>query len=122
MRYAQVECIKRSIVLDIYKYATQIRSTRKKLAQRPVPPLLKSLLPSGINQKIFKLDQCVVGVMHTLILNLGKHMLLTAVRCLASDWSNYYATSNNLLIMVNKLSLSWCKCFHFGSKQNPGSI
>lgn len=122
LRYAQVECIKRSVVLGIYKHATNIRLNRKRLAQRPVPPLPNDLLPSGMRQKLFNLDQCVVGVMHTLILNLGKYVLLTAVRSLASDWSNYYENTNMLLIQVNKLSLSWCKCFHFGSKQNPGSM
>ena len=123
LRYAQVECIKRSIVLDIYKHAATIRSRTKKLAQRPVPPLPKNILPSGMNQKLFKLDQCIVGVMHTLILNLGKHMLITAVRSLGSNWTKLYRTSNTLLILVNKLSLSWCKCFNFGNtKTSPGSM
>ena len=37
LRYAQVECVKNSIVMDIYKYAKSIRPRRKRDAQRPIP-------------------------------------------------------------------------------------
>ena len=122
LRYAQVECIKRSVAMSIYKYAKSIRSRNKKLAQRPVPPLPLSLLPSGMTQQLFTLEQCFVGVMHTLILNLGKHMLLSTVRVLGNDWSKYYKKSNHVLTVINKLSISWCKCFYYGSLKNPGSM
>ena len=50
LRFAQVECIKRSVALAVYKYASGIRSRSKKHAQRPVPPLPKEVLPSGMTQ------------------------------------------------------------------------
>ena len=36
--------------------------------------------------------------------------------------TNFIKKSNLLLKQINQLSLSWCKCFHYGSRQNPGSI
>ena len=77
-----------SIVNDVYKYTKGIRATRKIDAQRPVPPFSYHILPTGMLQELFTLDQCIVGVMHTLILNLRKHLLLTAVAALSEKKMN----------------------------------
>ena len=124
MRYAQVECVKNSIVDDIYRYVKNIRPRSKRFAQRPIPLFPRKLLTSGMNQRLFTLDQCMVGIMHTLILNLGKHLLLTAVAWLSEteDWTRFYNSTNGRLKKINKLSLSWCKCYHYGSRKNPGSM
>lgn len=123
-RYAQIECLKTSVIEDIYQYSRSIRSAKKSEAQRPVPLLPRKLLPSGMTQSILRLDQCIVGVMHTLILNLGKHMLLTISELLSKVkiWSSFLALSNDLLNDIRKLSLSWCKCYHYGSTDKPGSM
>ena len=71
LQYGQVECVKNSIIMDIYKYAKRIQPKSKPFAQRPVPPFPWSLLPCSMNHGLFTLEQCMVGVMHTLILNLG---------------------------------------------------
>ena len=123
-RYGQVECLKTSVIDDIYQYSRSIRSTKKSLAQRPVPILPTKYLPSGMTQSILRLDQCIVGVMHTLILNLGKHLLLTISELLSklNRWSSFFTSTNDLLNDIRKLSLSWCKCYHYGSMDKPGSL
>ena len=124
IRYAQVECVKSSIVNDIYRYVKSIRPRSKRFAQRPIPLFPRKLMTSGMNQSLFTLDQCMVGIMHTLILNLGKHLLLTAVAWLSetNDWTRFYNSTNGRLKKINKLSLSWCKCYYYGSRKNPGSM
>ena len=94
--YAQVECVKNSIVNDIYKYVKSIRPRSKRFAQRPIPSFPQMLLPAAMNQKLFTLDQCMVGIMHTLILNLGRHLLLTAVAALSetNEWTRFYHSTN----------------------------
>ena len=110
--------------MDIYKYAKSIRPRSKRFAQRPIPPFPWRLLPPAMNQNLFTLDQCMVGIMHTLILNLGKHLLLTAVAALSesNEWTRFYKCTNAKLKNINKLSLSWCKCYSYGSTKNPGSM
>ena len=123
-RYGQVECLKSSVIMDIYKYTTAIRAERKCDVQRPIPPFPHHILPTGMSQNLFTLDQCIVGVMHTLILNLGKHVLLTGHAILSernNQWKKFYNITNVILKNVNKLSLSWCKCFYYNNTTNPGS-
>ena len=36
--------------------------------------------------------------------------------------TNLKKKSNLLLKQINQFSLNWCKCFQYGSHQNPGSI
>ena len=124
LRYGQVECVKTSTIMDIYKYAKRIRPRTKRFAQCPIPPFPFSIVPSGMNQKSFALEQCMVGIMHTLILNLGRHLLLTAVASLSesNEWTKFYSSTNSTLKQINKLSLSWCKCFYYGSTKKPGSM
>ena len=82
-----------------------------------------SILPAGMNQEILRLDQCIVGVMHTLVLNLGKHLLLTVVNLLdGNEWTAFYDQCNESLKEVKSLSLSWCKAYHLGSSEKPGSV
>ena len=123
-KYGQIECLKTSVLENVYQYSKSIRSRSKKLAQRPIPALSKLLLPSGMTQSILRLDQCIVGVMHTLILNLGKHLLLTIAELLSKlkIWSTFYLATEALLNDVRKLSLNWCKCYHYGSTDKPGSV
>ena len=123
-KYGQIECLKTSVIDDIYQYSRSIRSPKKSLAQRPIPVLPTSLLPCGMTQSILRLDQCIVGVMHTLILNLGKHLLLTIAELLSKInlWSKFFSSSSELLDEIRKLSLSWCKCYHYGSTDKPGSL
>ena len=123
-KYGQIECIKTSVIEDIYQYSRGIRSRTKSTAQRPIPQLPRILLPSGMTQSILRLDQCIVGVMHTLILNLGKHLLLTISELLSKVkmWTSFYSSSSVLLDDIRKLSLNWCKCYHYGSTDKPGSL
>ena len=81
-----------------------------------------NILPSGMTQKILRLDQIMVGIMHTLFLNLGKHLLLMVKSVLSRKWSNFYEETNTLLIDIQSLSLSWCKCYCYGSNELPGSL
>ena len=90
IRYGQVECVKRNIILDIFKIAKSMRPNNKKLAQRPVPSVPQEVIPAGMKQKLFSLNQCLVGIMHTLVLNLGKHMLMTAVSIIDGEWNKFY--------------------------------
>ena len=120
-KYAQTECIKNSIVNQLYKYTTSVRP-QKNLAHPPIPRLPNNILPTGMTQSIIRLDQIVVSVMHTLILNLGKHLLLLVKSFLNNGWTNFYITTNNFLIDIQSLSLSWCKCFRYGSDKLPGSL
>ena len=123
-KYGQIECIKTSVIDDIYQYSKSIRSASKRGAQRPIPQLPRHVLPSGMTQSILRLDQCIVGVMHTLILNLGKHLLLTVAQLLSKlkMWTTFYSSSSVLLDDIRKLSLNWCKCYHYGSTEKPGSL
>ena len=90
-KYGQIECLKSSVIEDIYQHSKSIRNTTKRLAQRPIPVLPRSLLPSGMTQSIIQLDQCIVGVMHTLILNLGKCLLLTIAELLGKLKRNIWS-------------------------------
>ena len=81
-----------------------------------------NILPSGMTQKILRLDQIMVGIMHKLFLNLGKHLLLMVKSVLSRKWSNFYEETNTLLIDIQSLSLSWCKCYCYGSNELPGSL
>ena len=86
--------------------------------------LSRSLFPSRMTQSILRLDQCIVGVMNTLILNLGKHLLLIIAELLSKIkiWSTFYSTSIVLLDDIRELFLNWCKCYHYGSTDKPGSL
>ena len=88
-QFARVECIKESVYKSIWKHADSSRPAKTIAMQMQEPVTMpESLLPAGMNQTIIRLDQCVVGVMHTLVLNLGKHLLLTIVNVLdGSEWS-----------------------------------
>ena len=123
-QYARVECIKESVYKSIWKHANTNRPSKNEalLIQDPVP-MPQSILPAGMNQEILRLDQCIVGVMHTLVLNLGKHLLLTVVNLLdGNEWTAFYDQCNESLKEVKSLSLSWCKAYHLGSSEKPGSV
>ena len=77
-RYCQVECVTHSIAELIYQHTVSIRPKSKKDVVEPINVQLpNTLLPAGLKQNVVPLNACIVGVMHTLVLNLGKHVLLT---------------------------------------------
>ena len=123
-QFARVECIKESVYKSIWKHADSSRPAKTIAMQMQEPVTMpESLLPAGMNQTIIRLDQCVVGVMHTLVLNLGKHLLLTIVDLLdGNEWSLFYNQCDKSLKDIKSLSLSWCKAYHLGSSDKPGSV
>lgn len=122
-KYAQAECIKTSIVDTICNHSKNVRASKKSLVELPIPALLINILPSGMTQKVVRLDQIMVGIMHTLFLNLGKHILSMVKSALRNKkWSELYHQSNTLLSNIQSLSLNWCKCYSYGSQEIPGSL
>ena len=122
-KYGQAECIKTSVVDAICNHSKNVRASKKSLAELPIPPLPIDILPAGMTQKVVRLDQIMVGIMHTLFLNLGKHILSMVKSALRNKkWSEFYHQSNTLLSNIQSLSLNWCKCYSYGSQEIPGSL
>ena len=127
-RFAQVECLKTNITEVIYKDAVTTRPRRDDLLlnqngedeRRRFP---SNSLPIGMTQSNILLKDCMLGVMHTLVLNLGRHLLCTIkdLMCEHNCWTAVYERCNNLFVKVRGLSLSWCKAWNFGSRDAPGS-
>ena len=127
-RFAQIECLKTYITEVIYQDAVTSRPRRDDLVlnhngedERRRFPI--NSLPIGMTQSNILLKDCMLGVMHTLVLNLGRHLLCTIKDLLSEHncWTAVYETCNNLFVKVRGLSLSWCKAWNFGSREAPGS-
>ena len=127
-RFAQVECLKTHITEVIYKDAVTTRPRRDDLMlnendedERRRFPI--NVLPIGMTQTNILLKDCMLGVMHTLVLNLGRHLLCTIkdLLCEHNCWTAGYERCNYLFVKVRGLSLSWCKAWNFGSRDAPGS-
>ena len=113
------------VSIQIYLENSDSSRRAKTIARQMQEPIImpESLLPAGLNQTTIRLYQYVVGVMHTLVLNLGKHLLLTIVDLLDGyDWSLFYNQCDKSLKEIKSLSLSWCKAYHIGSIDKPGSV
>ncbi len=66
----------------------------------------------------------MVGIMHTLILNNGKH-ILNAISVLMLDvkkWAPFFKETNVLLTKICTQSCLFCKAWPYGSHQKPGSV
>ena len=82
------------------------------------------ILPHRMKQKMINLEDCIVGIMHTLVLNLGKPFLaaIQALSCQTRIWSdNSFPELRQKLSDIGFLSLNWCKVLPLGSKDKPGS-
>ena len=127
-RYAQRFCIKKEILNKIFADAYSRRPKKNNIpnnnnwARNVDFPY--HFLPYGMRQKILDLDDCIVGIMHTLVLNLGRHFL-TTIQLLSSQiriWSDkIYPELKEKLSHIGSLSLNWCKALAFGSKEKPAS-
>ena len=125
--FAQIECIRTDISTSIINharlhrpnYAIDVDNYDENDIQFP-----DHLLPNVMLKQPVSLDQCTVGAMHTLVLNLGKHVLSTLVDLLRENkqWTTFYEKVAIKLIKVRSMSLNWCKTWNFGSKEKPGSL
>ena len=123
-RFGQYECLRRDFVEDIWYYAKERRPVNPAERRNAIPPPFPShLLPKGIIQRNLKLEDCMVGIMHTLVLNLGKHLLGSAMALmkLKKEWNTFRNLSDDLLAEVQGLSLSWCKAWCYSSDVHPAS-
>ena len=124
-RFGQYECLKRDVIAHIWDVAKSSRPTRNNaIGDIVAPPMPLELLPSGLRQQILELKDCLVGVMHTLILNIGKHLMLTMIALLKERklWNTFRDVSDEMLFTVQSMSLSWCKAWSYGSIQKPTSV
>ena len=114
--YTKYECISTSIFEEVYQLAREARD------KQPTPPFPEHVLPAAMKFAGLELKQCLVGVMHTLILNGGKTVLGTIRELLTKEtkWQPFYKETNLDLQRIRKLSLSWCKAWNYGSSQTPG--
>ena len=126
-RYAQRYCIKRDILNKILSDAYDKRPKKSIMLKNNMEYNIEfpyELLPYGMRQKMINLEDCIVGIMHTLVLNLGKHFL-TTIQLLSSQtriWSDkIYPDLKQNLSNIGSLSLNWCKALSLGSKDKPGS-
>ena len=103
-KYSQIECLKFLVISYRSRYSRNIQVSIKQLAQRQIPLLPQILLLSGMTQSILRSDQCIVGVMHALLLNLTKHSLLTIpeLSSTLNQWSTFHQESSNLLNNIKK--------------------
>ena len=124
-KFAQVECIKGDVMEDIYQYAKELRPKRKKdvTDETFVPHMPKHLLPQCLLQNCIELRDCLVGVMHTLFLNVGGHITENIVGILSSrsQWEPFCEFSADVLTIVQSMSLNWCKAFPYSSSKKPAS-
>ena len=125
--FAQIECLRNDLSSSIIdharqhrpNYAIDLENFDEDEIQFP-----EHLLPNVMVKQPVSLDQCTVGAMHTLVLNLGKHVLSTLVDLLRENkrWTTFYDKVAIKLIKVRSMSLNWCKTWNFGSKDKPGSL
>ena len=123
-KYAQAECLRKDIVRNIWNIAKENRSRdRKQRMQVPIPAFPVDILPTGLNQNVLALENCMVGIMHTLILNLGRHLLTTVIDVSKEKrkWPFFKDCIEDILLHVQGMSLSWCKALGYSSEQNPAS-
>ena len=120
-RFAQVECLKKDIVQAIYDHAKEVRPAHKSgVDDGTVPPAISpTILPSGLRQTSIELQDCMVGIMHTLFLNVGRHLLETVLAVLKtrSDYHEFYEMSNKDIVEVQRMSLNWCKAYSYGTNK-----
>ena len=116
--FAKLECIKQKYADDIREFAKRAYEER----QPNPPPIPVTMLPPAMRYCDIELSQCLVGVMHTVVLNGGKVVLSTIKDVLTKEqsWSDFYENTNKLLSQLRSLSLSWLKCWTFGSSNKPG--
>ena len=123
-RYAKTECIRNDIVDKLFSYIRRNRPSRSETSDATeVPEVPEFLLPIGLKQDTIELDDCMIGAMHTVVLNLGRHYLDVMHDVLSQEgsWRAFYDDTNKLLKTVRSMSLSWCKVWTYGSRANPGS-
>ena len=124
MRFGQVECLRTEIIHSMYSLARSMRpNPRPPNVIINCPDLPVEELPAGLRQKQIKLQECFVGLMHTLILNLGRHLLDTVRTLLLEQkmWELYRLESQKVLKSAQSLSIHWCKAWHYGSNKNPSA-
>ena len=116
--FCKVECIKEKYGDAVHDIAKRARDMR--LPSCPV--ITPNLLPPAFRFGTIKLSQCLVGVMHTVVLNGGKVILSTLKDTLTGcgKWAEFYENVNNFLESIRGMSLSWLKCWTFGSPTTPG--
>ena len=125
--YAQLECLTTHISTSLIEHAKQNRPDHTiniDNFDESTIPFPEHLLPNIMVREPLKLEQCTVGAMHTLVLNLGKHILSTMVDLLREkrQWTGFYNDVSIQLKNLRSMSLSWCKPWDFGSKEKPGSL
>ena len=122
-KFGQVECLRRDIITSIYEYARDQRPPRPPRGQviSISPALPSGVLTPGLRQTKVKLDGCLVGLMHTLILNLGRH-LVESIKTVLKErrrWVEFRDKSSKVLIAVQSMSVQWCKAWTYGSDTKP---
>ena len=108
VRFGQVECLRSDIISSMYSLARNMRphpKPRQPILDCPAMPL--EHLPTGLRQKQVNLQECLVGLMHTLVLNLGRHLVDT-IRTLLQErrmWDMYRRESLKVLKSAQSLSI-----------------
>ena len=119
-KYAQVECLSSKVVNSIIEFARSVGSVNE--LSDDDNNRFWEMIPHMVASPSLSLDQCMVGSMHTIVLNLGKHVLLTICECLkkSRQFSLFYSKMSDFMESVQRMSLSWCKAWSLGSKDKPG--
>ena len=124
-RFGQYECLKRETITNIWESAKESRpSANQLIGEISAPRMPIDCLPSGMRQNVLKLKDCIVGIMHTLVLNIGRHLFLSIIALLKERklWNQFRDRSEELLFFVQSKSLSWCKTWTYGSEKKPASV
>ena len=77
--YASLECINTALAKRVYMNAKILRTQCIRdgtYDRESVPPMDLSSVPNILTSGTLTLDQCMVGIMHTLFLNGGKKVML----------------------------------------------
>ena len=124
-RFGQYECLKRETITNIWDSAKESRPNANEVIAEVIAPRMPiNCLPSGMRQDVLELKDCVVGIMHTLVLNIGRHLILSVIGLLKERklWNQFRDRSEELLFNVQSKSLSWCKTWTYGSEKKPASV
>ena len=121
-KYWSEECLVAKVGNKFYKKGKEDRDKENSAVLGGAFP--SDLLPACLSICPIEMSRFMVGIMHTLILNNGKH-ILNAISVLMSDvkkWAPFFKETNVLLTKICTQSCSFCKAWPYGSHQKPGSV
>ena len=118
--YASLECISGSVAKGIYINAKNLRIQHTHdgvYDPNTIPPMDVSSVPCSVTSGAISIDQCMVGIMHTLFLNGGKKVMLLIHDVFKREnvGAHFLTDSKVYFSQILSLSLNWVMAWPFGS-------